>query len=187
MKLRYRGKSAVGAPGCSARSCKGELGFSHPDKSGVRLLCTSKVKVELIHVSERKMDLGHTSQSRAGPAHIQARRPTGTESLAGLTSPWAARVLLLFTAFLLFLPSTVDNLLMSQWDPLRPQWHAAAAPTVPSATKQNILRCSASISCALVHLNTAWVRLQGRLNVAQNISIHPHCLSKPLQCPVPTS
>lgn len=81
---RERGRERrAGAPG----PCKGELGFSPPDKGGVRLLCTSKVKVELIHVSERKMDLGHTSQSRAGPAHIQARRPMGTESLGGLTSP----------------------------------------------------------------------------------------------------
>lgn len=100
--------------------------------------------------------------------HTQARR---------LTSPLAARVLLLFVAFLLFLPSTVDNLLNTTiaWripldhNALLPQ-HGQSGP----ATKHNILCCSASISCALIHLNAAPIRPWYNLNMAQNISLQPH-------------
>lgn len=57
----------------------------------------------------------------------------------------------------------------------------------PSATKHDILCCSSSISCALIHLNTGSIRLQYNLNMAQNISIQPHCSSMQLQYSIPTS
>lgn len=49
------------------------------------------------------------------------------------------------------------------------------------ATKHNILCCSASISCALIHLNTTSIQLQQNLNMAQNISFQPQCFSMQLQ------
>lgn len=44
-------------------------------------------------------------------------------------------------------------------------------------TKPDILCCSASISCALLHLNTAPTHLQNDLNTTPNISVQPQCFS----------
>lgn len=96
------------------------------DKNRVRLLCTSNVEVKLIHVSNREAGLCHTSHSEAALGHtldtfnlspallLGQRAQTDNTQPSRLTSPLAARVLLLFVAFLLFLPSTVDNLLTPQ-------------------------------------------------------------------------
>ena len=88
------------------------------DNSRVRLLCTSNVEVKLIHVLNGETGPGHTSQSKAThwPHSGQWSYGAQTDNTAPsrLTSPLAALVLPLFMAFLLFLPSAVDNLLMPQ-------------------------------------------------------------------------
>lgn len=96
------------------------------DKGRVRLLCTSNVEVKLIHVLNGEAGRGHTSHSEAGLGHTLDtfnlspalpwghRAQTDNTQPSRLTSPLAARVLLLFMAFLLFSLSTVDNLLTPQ-------------------------------------------------------------------------
>lgn len=79
----------------------------------------------------------------------------------------------------------------SAYVPIGSLWTTMAPPplhqNVPSATKGDILRCSASISCALLHLNAAELRLQEHSDQPQNISLHPQCPSKPRRLPVPVS
>lgn len=79
-----------------------------------------------MHVVNREAGPGHTSHSEAVLGHtldtfnlypallLGQRAQTDNTQPSRLTSPLAARVLLLFMAFLLFLPSTVDNLLIPQ-------------------------------------------------------------------------
>lgn len=105
----------------------------------------------------------HTRQIQFGTRPPIAAETNDTQP-GGLTSPLAAQVLLLFVAFLLFLLSTVANLLTTtkEWripllaTMLLRQQHGQSCP----ATKQDILCCSASISCALIHLNAASVQFK---------------------------
>lgn len=133
------------------------------------------MEVKLIHILNREAGSGHTSQSEAALGHtldtfnlspallFGQRAQTDNTQSNRLTSPMAARVLLLFMAFLPFLtfycgqspyatiawriPLDHSNVLL-----LRGQSRPA--------TKHNILCCSASISCALIHLNTASVKFK---------------------------
>lgn len=157
------------------------------------------MEVKLIHVLNRDTGPGHTSQSEAALGHTldtfnlslalllgQRTQHTGKQTYITSGSS-SAPSLHGFFPFLTFycgqspyatiawrIPLDHNNVLLQ---------HGQSRP----ATKHNILCCSASISCALIHLNTASGRLQQNLNMAQNISIQLQCFSMQLQYSVPTS
>lgn len=67
------------------------------------------------HITHGGLAGPHTGHIQSETALLLGQRAqTDNTQSSRLTSPLAARVLLLFMAFLLFLPSSVDNLLMPQ-------------------------------------------------------------------------
>lgn len=61
--------------------------------------------------------MGHTPNiSKVRPANLLGQEAQADNTYSNkITSPLTAEVFLLFMAFLLFSPSSVDNLLMAQW------------------------------------------------------------------------
>lgn len=146
------------------------------------------MEVKLIHVSNRAVGLGHTLHTFnlslalllgqiAQTANIQPNRLTQEQCSF---SSWAFPFLAIcygqspYATIARRIPLYHNALL---------QQHGQSCP----ATKHDILCCSASISFALIHLNTPIIWLQYNLNMAQNISIQAQCSSMQLQYSIPTS